>query len=49
MTEDFPASVYTFYTTEEVGDLLETSGFERVDVAHVPGGLITATACRSVR
>ena len=49
MAEDFPASVYTFYTTEEVGDLLETSGFERVDVAHVPGGLITATACRSVR
>ena len=46
MAEDFPESVYTFYTAEEVGGLLETSGFERVDLAHAPGGLIMATACR---
>ena len=43
---DFPASVYTFYTVEEVGGLLEASGFERVDLAHAPGGLVIATACR---
>ena len=46
MAEDFPESVYTFYTAEEVGGLLEASGFERVDLAHAPGGLIMATACR---
>src|SRR5213593_1142575 len=34
MAEDFPESVYTFYTAEEVGGLLEASGFERVDLAH---------------
>jgi ubiquinone/menaquinone biosynthesis C-methylase UbiE len=43
---DFPESVYTFYTAEEVGSLLEASGFERVDLAHAPGGLVMATACR---
>jgi hypothetical protein len=37
MAEDFPASVYTFYTADEVSGLLEASGFERVDLAHAPG------------
>jgi ubiquinone/menaquinone biosynthesis C-methylase UbiE len=48
MAADFPASVYTFYTADEVGGLLEASGFERVHLAHASGGLITATACRPV-
>jgi ubiquinone/menaquinone biosynthesis C-methylase UbiE len=46
MAEDFRASVYTFYTAEEVRGLLEASGFERVDLARAPGGLLTATAWR---
>ena len=46
MAEDFPESAYTFYTSEEVGGLLEASGFAGVDLAHAPGGLIMATACR---
>jgi ubiquinone/menaquinone biosynthesis C-methylase UbiE len=46
MAEDFPASVYTFYTAEEVGDLLEASGFAGVDLVHAPGGLVMAMACR---
>ncbi len=44
--EEFPESVYMFYTSEEVGGLLEASGFESVDIAHGPGGLVMATACR---
>jgi ubiquinone/menaquinone biosynthesis C-methylase UbiE len=46
MAADFPASVYTFYAADEVGRMLEASGFERVDLAHAPGGLVIATACR---
>jgi hypothetical protein len=46
MAEDSPESVYTFYTAEEVGGLLEASGFERVHLAHAPGGLVMVTACR---
>jgi ubiquinone/menaquinone biosynthesis C-methylase UbiE len=49
MAENFPESVYTFHRTEEVSGLLEATGFERVDIAHSPGGLITATACRPAR
>jgi ubiquinone/menaquinone biosynthesis C-methylase UbiE len=44
--EDFPDTVYTFYTPGEVGGLLEASGFQRVDRASTPGGLIMATAYR---
>ena len=46
MAEDFPESVYTFYTAEEVGGLLETSGFQRVDLTRPPSGLVMATARR---
>jgi hypothetical protein len=38
--------VYTFYTGDEVGGLLEASGFERVHLAYASEGLITATAYR---
>ena len=44
--EDFPKSVYTFYTAEEVGGLLVASGFERVDLAQAREGRIMATAYR---
>jgi SAM-dependent methyltransferase len=44
-SEDFPESVYTFYTAEEVRGLLEASGFERVDITHAPSALIMATGC----
>ena len=46
MAADFPASVYTFYTADEVAGLLEASGFEAVHLAHASGGVITATAYR---
>jgi ubiquinone/menaquinone biosynthesis C-methylase UbiE len=46
MAEDFPESVYTFHTAEEVAGLLEASGFEGVALTHAPGGLIMATARR---
>jgi len=48
MAEEFPESVYTFHTSEEVGGLLEASEFERVDLAQTPGGLTMAMACRPV-
>jgi ubiquinone/menaquinone biosynthesis C-methylase UbiE len=44
MAGDFPESVYTFYTAQQVSAFLEACGFERVDVAQAPGGLITVTA-----
>ena len=46
MADEFPATVYTFYTPEEVGSLLDASGFQSVDLTSAPGELIMATARR---
>ncbi len=46
MADEFPATVYTFYTPEEVGSLLDESGFQSVDLTSAPGELIMAVARR---
>jgi len=46
MADDFPDTVYRFYTGEDVASLLQESGFERVDLATPRGGLVMATAYR---
>jgi ubiquinone/menaquinone biosynthesis C-methylase UbiE len=45
--ENFPETVYTFYTAAELVGLLEASGFESVDLTHGPGELIIAAAQRA--
>jgi SAM-dependent methyltransferase len=44
--EEFPESVYTFYTGEQVRRLLEESGFRGVELTSTSGGLLMATAFR---
>jgi ubiquinone/menaquinone biosynthesis C-methylase UbiE len=47
---DFPVSVYSFYTTEEVRLMLRQTGFEDVRVEHSAGGVALAIGqrCRSI-
>ena len=42
----FPASVYTFYTTDEVRLLLEQTGFDCVEVEHSAGSVAIAVGQR---
>ena len=42
----FPASVYTFYTTDEVRLLLEETGFDGVAIEHSAGGVAIAAGQR---
>jgi ubiquinone/menaquinone biosynthesis C-methylase UbiE len=44
--EDFPDTVYMFYTADELSRLLQESGFASVDITHRPGELIIASAQR---
>jgi len=44
--ENFPGTVYTFYTADELTGLLQESGFATVDIMHRPGELIIAGAQR---
>ena len=46
MAADFPASVYSFYTVEEVRLLLQQVGFAEVEVEHVAGGVALAIGQR---
>lgn len=43
---DFPASVYSFYTMDEVRLLLQQAGFENVEVGHAAGGVALAIGQR---
>ena len=46
---DFPASVYTFYSTHEVRALLRAAGFVKIDMRNaraLPGEMFLATAQR---
>jgi SAM-dependent methyltransferase len=45
---DFPETVYTFYSTEEVCSLLKSAGFEKIEIraAPLPGELYLAVAHR---
>jgi SAM-dependent methyltransferase len=42
----FPASVYTFYSTDEVRRLVEQAGFDGVRVEHATGGVAIAVGQR---
>src|SRR5262249_53451193 len=48
-TADFPDTVYTFYSTEQVCDLLKSAGFEKIDTsaaASSPRELLLVAAQR---
>ena len=42
----FPAAVYTFYSIDEVRELLRRAGFAGVEIQHSAGGLALAAAQR---
>jgi ubiquinone/menaquinone biosynthesis C-methylase UbiE len=43
----FPASVYTFYSTDEVRRLLKQAGFDHIEIEHSVSGVALAVAqCR---